>query len=113
MVENKREARYERSDVPPRLLALLAGGLALAVAVVLAGVALAFRAALVPTPAHPTLSTGTEPRLESDPYRDRAAYAQAQRQLLRQYGWTPDGHVRVPVDRAMRNVASQGWSEGQ
>ncbi len=102
---------YETSDAPPWLLATLAGGLAATVALVLASLAIAFPHATKGGHRGPTAPLPPAPQLQTDPYRDQALYSTSQQQKLGGYGWSGDGHVTVPVDRAMREVATEGWGE--
>jgi hypothetical protein len=104
---------YERSDAPPRLLAALAAGLALSIAIVIGGIAIAFPQVLSASPRGPLQSLPPSPRLQANPAGDMARYQQLEAHRLANYGWTADGHVRVPIDQAMNQVASQGWSSGK
>ena len=99
MAQDGPETDYERSDVPPRLLVALAAGLALSIAVVLGGVALAFPFALGPPGRGPTQPLPPQPRLESDPSEHLAQYRALERQRL------------AGIDQAMNSVAAQGWSK--
>jgi hypothetical protein len=103
------ETAYERSDAPPWLLAALAAAVFLSIGIVLGGVAIGFPHALVPYTRGPLQPLPPQPRLQSAPASDLAAYRQAERKTLTTYGRTGNGHVRVPVDQAMRAVAAQGW----
>ncbi len=106
----------EPTDVSPRLIAILAAGLAgfmlVAVIAIRIGAPDALRGA-GPEP-HPTAA----PRLQSDPKGDYAAYRDQQTQLLRSYGWIDRarGIVRLPIEQAMHDVATSGikdWPEAQ
>ena len=102
---------FERSDVPPRLLAALALGFALTVAAVLVALGLAFPEALHDIDKGPLQALPPQPRLQLAPRADRRAYEQAGARRLHSYGWADRGRQRVrePVERAMREVAAQGW----
>ncbi len=113
MSDVRSETASETSDVPPALLAGLAGGLALAIAIVIGGVAIGFPSVLSPAPRGPLQALPPAPQLQSDPRGDLERYDQLQMHRLANYGWTPDGHVRVPIDQAMDEVAANGWSSGQ
>jgi hypothetical protein len=104
---------YERSDVPPRLVAALGGGLALSIAIVLGAIAISFPSAIGPVPRGPLQPLPPQPQLQSDPARDLASYREIEGHRLANYGWTADGHVRVPIEQAMNEVAGQGWSGGK
>jgi hypothetical protein len=105
--------RYERSDAPPRLVAALAAGLAVSIGIVIGGIAIAFPSAIGPVPRGPMQPLPPQPQLEADPARDLTAYQALEGHRLANYGWTSDGHVRVPIDQAMNEVAAQGWSNGK
>jgi hypothetical protein len=92
---------YERSDVPPRLLAALAAGLAGSIAAVLVGVALAFPFALGPPGRGPTQPLPPQPRLETAPSSDLVRYRAIEQ------------HRLARIDQAMNEVAAQGWSDGK
>lgn len=113
MAKVRSKVEYERSDAPPRLLAALAGGLAVSIAIVIGGVAIAFPHAIGPSPRGPLEALPPQPRLQADPARDLVAYRQLENHRLANYGWTTDGHVRVPIDKAMNEVAANGWSDGK
>lgn len=107
------QPRYEHSDAPPRLLAALAGGLALSIAIVIGGVAIGFPQVLSASPRGPLQPLPPIPRLQPNPAGDLARYQQLEAHRLDNYGWTADGHVKVPIDQAMNQVAAQGWSNGK
>jgi hypothetical protein len=104
---------YERSDAPPRLVALLAAGLAATILAVLVILALAFPASLAPASRGPLQPLPPAPRLQTDPAGDLLRYRDVEQARLSKYGWTGDGHVSVPIDQAMNAVAAQGWSDGK
>jgi hypothetical protein len=109
-------AGFERSDVPPPLLLALAIGFLLTVAIVLGAVAAVFPRAVHDQDKGPVAALPPAPRLQTAPRREFVAYEQAERRRLETYGWTDraQGHVHVPVDQAMREVAAAGWrSEAQ
>lgn len=101
MARARPETDYERSDVPPRLLFALAIGLAGSIAAVLVAIALAFPFALNPPGRGPSQPLPPEPRLQTAPSSDLVRYRAMEKQRL-------DG-----VDRAMKEVAAQGWSDGK
>jgi hypothetical protein len=57
----------------------------------------------------PRLATA-KPRLQMDPAADLAAYRAAQTRELTSYGWVDRqrGVVRIPIERAMQDVAAAG-----
>jgi hypothetical protein len=101
LAENRPKTDYERSDVPPRLLAALAAGLALSIGAVLGGVALAFPFALSPPNRGPTQPLPPKPRLETAPSADLDSYQAIEQRRL------------AGIDQAMSEVASEGWSTGK
>jgi hypothetical protein len=107
------EPGFEHSDAPPGLLVALAGGLAATVAGVLITLAIAFPAALVPNPRGPMQPLPPQPRLQTVPTDDLAVVRQAEMRRLGGYAQTADGHVRIPIEQAMREVAAQGWSDSK
>ncbi len=111
MSDSANPAGFERSDVPPPLLIALALGFALIVAAVMTALAFAFPHALHDQEKGPLSALPPAPQLQIAPQRDRVAYEQAERRRLATYGWSDRarGRVRVPVDRAMREVAAGGW----
>ena len=116
MSHSANPAGFERSDVPPPLLAALAAGFAVTVALVMIVLAAAFPRTLHDQLRGPVAALPPAPRLQTAPRRDRVAYEAAERRRLQTYGWSDraQGRVRVPVDQAMRAVAAQGWrSEAQ
>jgi hypothetical protein len=102
---------FERSDVPPRLLAALAIGFALTVAAVLVALSLAFPEAIGDIDKGPLSALPPQPRLQIAPREARRAYEQDAARRLHGYGWADQGRQRVrePIERAMREVAGQGW----
>jgi len=100
------ETDFEKSDVPSRLLVALAIGLATSIAVVLIGLAIAFPHALGPSPRGPLKALPPAPRLQSDPAMDLASYRDEEaRKLSAKRG------SGVPIEQAMREVATEGWSD--
>ena len=113
LTDGRSEIGYERSDAPPRLVALLAAGLAATIIAVLVILAFAFPNALAPATRGPVQALPPAPRLQTDPAGDLLRYRRVEQAKLGKYGWTRDGHVRVPIDQAMNAVAAQGWSEAK
>jgi len=99
----------ERTDVSPRLAALLAGGLAGFVALTIIVLALVFPGALHGRSDAPH-SQSAAPSLQIDPARDFAAYRAAEQRQLDSFGWVDRAHaiVRLPIGQAMRDVADVG-----
>jgi hypothetical protein len=97
----------ERSDISPR-------GLAVGAAIVVAGIAAsigiaALIASLVAAPA--TGPSGGEPpkiegaRLQTSPHQDLEAFQREKLQRLSSYGRVDEGHMHIPIERAMRILA--------
>ena len=57
--------------------------------------------------------TPPEPRLQTAPAADLAAYLAKERKLLGSYGWVDREHgiARIPIEEAMRRLAQQGIPE--
>ena len=116
MSQSANPAGYERSDVPPLVLLALAIGFAVTVAIVMAVLAAVYPHSLNDDDKGPLQALPPAPRLQTAPRRDLVAYRAAEQRRLETYGWTDraQGGVRVPVERAMRQVAAEGWrSQGQ
>jgi hypothetical protein len=92
-----RATGHEPSDVSPRLVAWLAGGLA---------------AFLVLTPFALLLVSpeSASPRLQTDPAGDLRAFRQSEDARLSGFGWVDrdKGIVRMPIERAMGLIAERG-----
>jgi hypothetical protein len=102
---------YERSDADPRVIAALAlGG---AVFLALAPVTLL---ALYPLAGHqPPVRVSAQPpapHLQIDRHADLAALRAAERARLSSYGWTDraTAAVHVPIERAMQLTTERGLS---
>lgn len=105
----------ERSDAPPALIAALAGGVAIVLALTFLALRLIYPAALAGPSDAPRLATA-EPRLQIDPAADLAAHRAAAAKRLNSYGWIDRqrGIVRIPIERAMQDVLAAGikdWPE--
>jgi hypothetical protein len=101
---------YERSDVSVRLVAALAGGLvATLIALPLILYAAFPRAA---GDRHPgaAMALPPPPRLQVSSKADLEAFRRAEDAILSSYGWIDrdSGVVRIPIDRAMADVAARG-----
>jgi hypothetical protein len=107
----------ERTDVSPRLVLSLVAGLA--IVLLLSGVAILwiYASALHGPSDAPRAATAT-PQLQIDPAQDLAAYRAAQQRELTTYAWIDRAHgrVRIPIDRAMQDIARGGikdWPEAK
>lgn|SRR5690349_15976918 len=103
------ETRFERSDVSPRLVVILAAGLALVVIVMVVSLLLIYPETLRHAPPA-SLAEFARPRLQVS---SRAELAQLQaewHQRLDGYGWVDrsKGIAHVPIDEAMARIAAQG-----
>lgn len=58
----------------------------------------------------PPFPVVAEPRLQSDPVADMAAFAAREEQALNSFGWTDRsrGIGHIPIDQAMREIAREG-----
>ncbi|HEX3882624.1 MAG TPA: hypothetical protein VHW66_08205 [Stellaceae bacterium] len=106
----------ERSDVPLPLAGALAGGFAAMLLLSIVAIALFYPNALHGPSDAPRIVTAA-PRLETDPATDLAAFRAQEQRDLGSYGWVDREHgiVRLPIDRATRDVAASGikdWPEG-
>ena len=109
------DVAVERSDVSVRLVATIAFGLAVTVALSGLVIGLIYPHALHGPSDAPRLVTAA-PRLQIDPAADLQAYRAAQRRVLESYGWVDRqrGIVHIPIEQAMREVAAGGikdWPE--
>ena len=97
----------EQSDVSPR-------GLAVGAAIVLGGVvaSIGFSALLAsrvtapatgPSRGEPPKIEG--PRLQTSPHEDLKAFEREKRERLSSYGRVDEGHMHIPIERAMGILA--------
>ena len=97
----------ERTDISPR-------GLAIGAAIVLAGIAasVGFAALIASRVAAP--ATGPSqgeppkiegPRLQTSPHQDLKAFDREKKARLSSYGRVDEGHLHIPIERAMRVLA--------
>ena len=110
---------YQPTDVAPRNVLYMAGLLIAGILLSIALVAGLF--VLLERYHRPPSRTGIEravqippsPRLQVSPWHDREMVEQRAKPMLVGYDWTNKaaGRVRVPIERAMDMVASQGWPE--
>ena len=111
-------AAYERRDLDPRSIVMF--GIGIVVAIALAAVVTALiiytRAAQhvrreLPVPRlAKEREMNPQPRLDVDAPRQRREMRAGEDALLNSYGWVDknSGIVRIPIDRAMDILASQG-----
>ena len=97
----------EKNDISPR-------GLAIGAAIVLAGIAasIGFSAVIASRVAAPVTgpSRGAPPkiegpRLQTSAREDLKAFNREKRARLSSYGRVDEGHVHIPIERAMRILA--------
>jgi hypothetical protein len=106
------EVQYERSDVSLFVI----GWVALGIFVLLGAVPLlmigAFPISRGDVDRHLAI-TPPEPRLQTAPEVDLAAYLAKQRKLLDSYSWVDREHgiARIPIDEAMGRLMQQGIPE--
>lgn len=110
-------ARHEPRDIGPRFVLLLLCGigggllLMLGIALLIYPDAIRDERFARPFPDYPS------PRLQPSPPDDMAAYRARERAWLHGFGWQDKaaGRVRMPIEQAMRAVATQGipgWPAG-
>ncbi|HTW51688.1 MAG TPA: hypothetical protein VME45_07320 [Stellaceae bacterium] len=105
----------EKTDAPLWLYAALASGLA--AFVIMSAVALRFiYPSSVSGPSDAPRGQSAKPALQINAPADLVAHRAVEQQQLRSYGWVDRqaGVVRIPIDRAMRDVAASGirdWPE--
>jgi hypothetical protein len=106
------EIAVENSDVPLPLAGALAAGFALVLVLSIVGVALIYPNSRHGPSDAPRLVTA-KPRPEIDPGADLAAFRAQQQSELGGYGWVDRAHgvVRIPIDRAMQDIAATGISD--
>jgi len=105
---SEEKSDYERSDADPRLVAALALGGAVFLALTPFGLK-----GLYPVVRHePTrmLEYPPAPRLQIDPRQDLDALRVSETSRLSSYGWIDrnDGVVRIPIEQAMQLTAQRG-----
>ena len=100
---------YERRDVPLRIYAIAAIGLTVLLAVAPLVVRLGYPETGGDVNRQLTI-TPPEPRLQTNPPDDLAAYLAEQRALLGSYGWVDrdKGIAREPIDEAMKRLVREG-----
>lgn len=99
----------EAPDIATRAILLIAGGIALFLALTFAGV-LFYYSREVPGPAQRPPRAFAEPQLQRDPEADLARMRDAQHDRLDGYAWVDrtQGIARMPVAEAMRMLAVRG-----
>ncbi|MCE2577898.1 hypothetical protein NO263_17045 [Gluconacetobacter entanii] len=110
--------RHELRDISFR--AVMAGGLAIGLAV---GGLVVVADMLFPQKSldrllKPPFPVIAEPRLQSDPAADMAAFAAHERDILNSSGWTDRdrGIGHIPIAQAMQDIADEGipgWPTGE
>jgi hypothetical protein len=109
MAVSSRPNDYERSDASPRLIGVIALGLALFL-----GLTPFVLRLIYPSVTRPQITGALpqppQPRLETVPRASLAALHARERELLARYGWVdrPHGVVRVPIDRAVELLSRRG-----
>jgi hypothetical protein len=108
-VQRNSEVNYERSDVSLSAIAITA--LAILLLLIVAPLVMigAFPSARGDVDRHLSI-TPPQPRLQTDPTADLAAYVSKERQLLDSYGWVDkkQGIAHVPIEIAMERLARTG-----
>jgi hypothetical protein len=105
----------EKTDAPLRLYAFLATGLGVFLAASLVALRLIYPSS-VAGPSDAPRGQSATPRLQIDPSADLAGHRALEQRELTSYGWIDrqNGVVRIPIDKAMHDVAAAGikdWPE--
>lgn len=100
---------YERTDLSLSVIAIIALGILLLLGVTPLIMIGAFPLARGDVDRHLAINP-PQPRLQTDPEADLAAYVGKERHLLGSYGWVDRGHgiVHIPVKVAMERLARTG-----
>lgn len=103
------EVDYERTDLSLRAVAIVALGILLLLGVAPLIMIGAFPRARGDVDRHLTI-VPPEPRLQTDPEADLAAYVRKEDRLLDSYGWVDRqrGIARIPIEAAMQRLARTG-----
>lgn len=109
------DVAVERRDAPPWLVGSLAGGLAAFLLLSFVALRLIYPSA-VTGPSDAPRGQTAQPRLQLNPAAELAAHRAAEWRELTTYGWVDRqaGRVRLPIDRAMQDLAASGikdWPE--
>jgi hypothetical protein len=106
------ETRFERSDVPLKLVGYLAAGLAAGIVAVPLLVLAIFPGARRDQPQAPS-APPPAPRLQTQPATDLAIHRALEAERLSTYSWVDRAHgvVHVPIEEAMRRVAAGGIAD--
>ena len=110
MSEVTHPSGYERSDASARLVAWLAGGLAIfliAVPFILGGF---YSGALRPPVLSKKPIEPPSPRLQARPKDDLLKSRASEKERLESYGWADDGRqfAHVPIERAIELLVERG-----
>jgi hypothetical protein len=108
-VRRNPEVDYERTDLSLAAVATVALGILLLLGVTPLIMIGAFPRARGDVDRHLSI-VPPEPRLQTDPQADLAAYLRQERHLLDSYGWVDREHgiARVPIEIAMQRLARTG-----
>ncbi|HEX5463010.1 MAG TPA: hypothetical protein VFX20_23830 [Steroidobacteraceae bacterium] len=108
-VRRNPEVDHERSDLSLSAVAIVALGVLLLLGVAPLIMIGAFPRARGDVDRHLSI-TPPQPRLQTDPEADLAAYVRKERHLLNSYGWVDREHgiAHVPIEIAMERLARTG-----
>jgi hypothetical protein len=108
-VRRNPEVDYERTDLSLSAITLIALGILVLLGVTPLIMIGAFPLARGDVDRHLSI-TPPEPRLQTDPEADLAAYVGKERRLLDSYGWVDraQGIAHIPIDIAMARLARTG-----
>lgn len=110
MPDTSHPSSYERSDANPRLIGILAIGLAIFLGLTPFALCLLYPAAMAIGSSPANLPMPPEPRLQVLPKDDLARLRSEEDSRLAAYGWVDREHsvARIPIGHAMRLVAERG-----
>jgi len=108
-VRRNPEVDYERSDLSLSAVAIVALGILLLLGVAPLIMIGAFPLARGDVDRHLSI-TPPQPRLQTDPEADLAAYVRKEQHLLNSYGWVDREHgiAHIPIGIAMERLAQTG-----
>ena len=101
---------YERSDVDPKVIAMIASGLAAFVVAIPLLMPLVYPQSSQRKPVQPLSRPAAAPFLLVNPLEQLARFRLQEDHELKSYAWDDRQHtkVRIPIDQAMRKLVDAG-----